>query len=81
MQFCIVLIPLILHFYTVASAEIAHPDHADAYFVYTWSFQIEMFCIFYLLPTFIGMGILVALEWLIMRSILRKRKTDEKLST
>jgi len=79
-QFCIVLSLLFWKFYIVASNDIAHPSHADAYFVYTWSFQTMVFCIFYLLPTLVVMVGLITLEWFIARLFFGKRKTDENLS-
>ena len=73
-QLCVVLALLIRHFYVVASDIVAQPTHVDAYFVYTWSFRIMVFCIFWLLPTLIGMGVLIALEWFILRFFSAKRK-------
>ena len=72
-QLSLVLIPLIAYFYITASNDIAHPDHADAYFVYTWSFQITTFSIFFFLPAVLCTAVLIWIEWLVVRSVLRKR--------
>ena len=78
-QLCIILALLIWRFYVAASYTIAHPNQADAYVVFTWSFQIMQFCICWLIPAFVAIGLLTALEWCIVRSISKRRTADEKV--
>jgi hypothetical protein len=76
-QLGVVLVPLGIHFDRTASEDIAHPDHVDAWFVYTWSFQISMFALFYLLPTVLCVALIVWIEWVVLRFVQWKRKPDE----
>ena len=77
-QFCIILALLVWRFYLAASYVIAHPNNADVYFVFTWSFQIMQFCIFWLIPALVAIGLLTCLEWFIVRSLFGKQVTNEK---
>jgi hypothetical protein len=79
-QFCVILSALLAYWYPGAASYIAHPTHVDAHFVYTWSFQIMVFGIFWFLPMLVVFGILVFLERSLIRLILRKRELKEQKS-
>ena len=79
-QFCAILSALLAYWYPGAADCIAHPTHVDAYFVYTWSFQIMVFGIFWFVPMLVVFGVLVFIERFLMRFISRKRRLSEQTS-
>jgi hypothetical protein len=79
-QFCVVLSLLVVVWYPGAANCIAHPTHVDAYFDYTWSFQIMVFGIFWFLPMLVVFGLLLLVERFLIGFIARKRHTNEQES-
>jgi hypothetical protein len=79
-QFCILLTLLVAVWYPGAAECIAHPTHVDAYFVYTWSFQIMLFGIFCFIPFLLVFGLLLMVEWFLIGFIARKRDRCEQES-
>jgi hypothetical protein len=79
-QFCALSSLLVAVWYPGAADCIAHPTHVDAYFVYTWSFQIMVFGIFWFLPMLIVFGLLLLVESFLIGFISRKRNRYEQKS-
>src|ERR1043166_5824434 len=62
LQLCIWGVVCSLWFYLRTASIFAHPTESEQY-VYTWSFQAAMFCIFRLPFAVLALLALLALEW------------------
>ena len=76
-QIAILVVVVSWRFYVGVSEYLAHPTDGDLY-AHSWSFQAIVFLVFTLPKIVVGVIALLGLEWLIARSISKRRMIDEK---